>query len=134
MLFIKIFEYSNFKEMELTEKILIYKNINKISWDDIAKNLPVTGNELSMSFRRHTVDKNYLLEITNSYPEILNYNDSKEVNTTNIKQPVNQLNINEVINFVYDNEALLKQDNKWRTYIENIELRAVNAYITKNLK
>ena len=120
--------------MELTEKILIYKNINKISWDDIAKNLPVTGNELSMSFRRHTVDKNHLLEITNSYPEILNYNDTKEATPVNTKESSNQLTVNNVINFIYDNEALLKQDNKWRTYFENIELRAVNAYLTKNIK
>lgn len=120
--------------MELTEKILIYKNINKISWDDLAKSLPVTGNELSMSFRRHTVDNNYLTEITNTYPEILAYNVARSTKTEENKQPSNKLAVKDVIDFVYDNEALLKQDNKWKTYIENIELRAINTYITKNIK
>lgn len=120
--------------MELTEKILIYKNINKISWDDLAKNLPITGNELSLSFRRHTVEDYQLSEITKVYPEILDYNDSKTVITDNTKQPLNQLTVSDVVDFIFDNKDLLEQNNKWKTYIENIELRAVNTYITKNIK
>ena len=77
--------------MELTEKILIYKNINKISWDNLAKNLPITGNELSLSFRRHTVVKEHLSEITKGYPGILDYNDSKSVISDTL---LNSLQIN----------------------------------------
>lgn len=45
------------------EDILKIKKLSKLTWDDLAKNLPITGNALRVSFTRNSVDQVYLEQI-----------------------------------------------------------------------
>ena len=48
---------------DLIEKIYKEKKMQRVSWNDLAENLPISGEALRVSFVRESVDENYLNEV-----------------------------------------------------------------------
>lgn len=53
--------------MKNLDKVLKYKKLSGITWDEMAETLPISGNALRLAFKRNSVDEFYLSEIISKY-------------------------------------------------------------------
>lgn len=70
----------------LIEKIYKEKKMQRVSWNDLAENLPISGEALRVSFVRESVDENYLNEVCKKL-KINTYNKKEDENIETVEEP-----------------------------------------------
>lgn len=70
----------------LIEKIYKEKKMQRVSWNDLAENLPISGEALRVSFVRESVDENYLNEVCKKL-KINTYNKKEDKNIETVEEP-----------------------------------------------
>ncbi|WP_324069878.1 MAG: S24 family peptidase [Flavobacterium sp.] len=71
---------------DLTEKIYKEKKMQRVSWNTLAENLPISGEALRVSFVRDSVDENYLNEVCKKL-KINTYNKKEDKNIETVEEP-----------------------------------------------
>lgn len=70
----------------LIDKIYREKKMQRVSWNDLAENLPISGEALRVSFVRESVDENYLNEVCKKL-KINTYNEKEDKKIETVEEP-----------------------------------------------
>lgn len=70
----------------LIDKIYREKKMQRVSWNDLAENLPISGEALRVSFVRESVDENYLNEVCRKL-KINTYNEKEDKKIETVEEP-----------------------------------------------
>lgn len=127
---------------QLLDKIISFKKMNKISFEKMAENLPISPNSLATAFRRKSVDDVYLLQIAKQF-NINKHNNENYDNYDNdtIEEPVanyqiSKLSSDEVENIakmVVMHEKQLDTNILFHTWKQRIQMEAKNEGLLEYL-
>ena len=118
--------------MSVLEEIKKVRKLKGISWKKLAYDLPISGNALRIAFTRGRVNDVYLDIICNS----LGINRKKQADSISIEDQSIQTarkSLTEeealfIINSIFTHEEQLMEYNAFKTYIEDKEEKAKNAF------
>lgn len=112
--------------MTRLDLILKEKKLNKLSWDKLAENLPVTGEALRIAFKRGSVDDVYLSAIEAALNISKDVDSNKKSNISNDLLNTNGNKFTEKPDGSFDIEVSLIPFEAYASYLVSVEEATVH--------
>ena len=109
--------------MSLLDDISKERILKGLSWNDLAKGLPIKGNALRMAFERGKVQPEYILRIKTNLAQ--NAQDSEAPGF---------IDVDEIPDYIIENEARLLENNAFRFWLRSKVLDEVNKILGDQLR
>ena len=121
-----MFNFPKIPILTRLDLILKEKKLNKLSWDKLAENLPVTGEALRIAFKRGSVDDVYLSAIEAALNISKDVDSNKKSNISNDLLNTNGNKFTEKPDGSFDIEVSLIPFEAYASYLVSVEEATVH--------